>query len=38
LLGLTIVAGLVGSLIIGMPAMSHQSPATTQQSVASNGR
>jgi hypothetical protein len=38
LLGLTIVGGLVGALVIGMPAMSHQSPATTQQSVASNGR
>ena len=38
LLGLTIVAGLVGSLVIGMPAMSHQAPAATQQSVASNGR
>ena len=38
LLGLTIVAGLVGAVLLGMPSMSHQSPATTQQSVASNGR
>jgi hypothetical protein len=38
LLGLTIVAGLVGAVVIGMPSMSHQSPATTHQSVASNGR
>jgi hypothetical protein len=38
LLGLTIVAGLVGALVIGMPSLSQPSPATTQQSVASNGR
>ncbi|MGW0086366.1 hypothetical protein [Streptomyces sp. NPDC003393] len=32
LLGLTIVAGLVGSLILGMPALSSsQSPTQTQQ-------
>ncbi|MER6977245.1 hypothetical protein [Streptomyces carpinensis] len=32
LLGLTIVAGLVGSVILGMPALSSsQSPAQTQQ-------
>ena len=38
LLGLTIVAGLVGALVIGMPSLSQPSPTTTQQSVASNGR
>lgn len=38
LLGLTIVAGLVGSLVIGMPALSQdQSSAETQQSQASQG-
>ncbi|WP_055493401.1 hypothetical protein [Streptomyces sp. TP-A0356] len=37
LMGLTIVAGLVGALVIGMPSMSHTSPAATQHSVASNG-
>jgi len=38
LLGLTIVAGLVGSLVIGTPALSQdQSPAHTQQSQASEG-
>ena len=37
LLGLTIVAGLVGSLVLGMPALSTgQSPTQTQQ--ASHGR
>ncbi|WP_030871699.1 hypothetical protein [Streptomyces sp. NRRL S-37] len=39
LLGLTLVAGLVGSLVIGMPAMSSDpSGAGTQQSQASEGR
>jgi hypothetical protein len=39
LMGLTVVAGLAGSLILGMPALSHdQSPAQTQHSEASNGR
>ena len=39
LIGLTVVAGLVGALLIGMPALSlDQSPATTQHSEASNGR
>ncbi|MGW1162586.1 hypothetical protein ACWD5Q_29345 [Streptomyces sp. NPDC002513] len=38
LMGLTIVAGLVGALVIGMPSMSHQSPAATQHSEASDGR
>ncbi|MCT9079523.1 hypothetical protein [Streptomyces fulvoviolaceus] len=38
LLGLTIVAGLVGSLVIGMPALSQdQSPSQTQESQASQG-
>jgi hypothetical protein len=38
LLGLTIVAGLVGSLVVGTPALSQdQSPAQTQQSQASQG-
>ncbi|MEU1598496.1 hypothetical protein ABZ468_38240 [Streptomyces sp. NPDC005708] len=38
LLGLTVVAGLVGALVIGMPAMSQPSPAATQHSEASTGR
>ncbi|OIJ89512.1 hypothetical protein [Streptomyces colonosanans] len=38
LLGLTIVGGLVGALVIGMPSMSHPSPAATQHSEASDGR
>lgn len=39
LIGLTVVAGLVGSLLFGMPAMSaDQTPAKTQQSEASQGR
>ncbi|MEU5577581.1 MULTISPECIES: hypothetical protein [Streptomyces] len=39
LIGLTVVAGLVGSLLFGMPAMSpDQSPARTQQSEAADGR
>ncbi|NEB06216.1 hypothetical protein [Streptomyces sp. SID13726] len=38
LLGLTIVAGLVGSLVLGMPALSQdQPPSETQQSQASQG-
>ncbi|MEU9287141.1 hypothetical protein AB0D57_21100 [Streptomyces sp. NPDC048275] len=39
LIGLTMVAGLVGSLILGMPALSQdESPAKTQHSEASDGR
>jgi len=39
LLGLTIVAGLVGSLVIGMPALStDQSSPQTQQSQATEER
>ncbi|MET7360906.1 hypothetical protein ABZS76_21005 [Streptomyces sp. NPDC005562] len=39
LIGLTVVAGLVGSLLFGMPAMSaDQSPVHHQQSEASDGR
>ncbi|MCX4407544.1 hypothetical protein ACFV8Z_55000 [Streptomyces sp. NPDC059837] len=39
LLGLTVVAGLVGALVLGMPSLSlDQSSATTQHSEASNGR
>ncbi|WP_210592898.1 hypothetical protein [Streptomyces sp. GESEQ-35] len=39
LLGFTIVAGLVGSLVLGMPALSQdQSSTQTEQSQASNGR
>ncbi|MEV5985169.1 hypothetical protein AB0L85_09125 [Streptomyces sp. NPDC052051] len=38
LLGLTVVGGLVGALIIGMPAMSQHSPAEIQHSEASDGR
>ncbi|CAM5399981.1 putative protein OS=Streptomyces canus OX=58343 GN=AQI96_42795 PE=4 SV=1 [Streptomyces canus] len=38
LTGLTIVAGLVGSLVLGMPALSQdQAPAQNQQSQASQG-
>ncbi|MEV0641318.1 hypothetical protein AB0I77_41635 [Streptomyces sp. NPDC050619] len=38
LLGLTIVAGLVGSLVLGMPALSQDQSATqTQESQASQG-
>lgn len=37
LLGLTIVAGLVGSLIVGMPALSTPSSTPAQQSQASHG-
>ncbi|WP_309063785.1 hypothetical protein [Streptomyces sp.] len=39
LLGLTVVAGLVGSLVIGMPALSTEPPgAGSQQSQATDGR
>lgn len=39
LIGLTVVAGLVGSLLFGMPAMqSGPSAGHTQQSEASDGR
>ncbi|MEU6070006.1 MULTISPECIES: hypothetical protein [Streptomyces] len=37
LLGLTIVAGLVGSVILGGPALSTPSATQTQQSQASQG-
>jgi hypothetical protein len=37
LLGLTIVAGLVGSLVVGMPALSTDTATQTQQSQASQG-
>ncbi|MFI5684779.1 hypothetical protein [Streptomyces sp. NPDC051636] len=37
LLGLTIIAGLVGSLVLGMPALSTPSATSTQQSQASQG-
>ncbi|MGW4561714.1 hypothetical protein ACWEN3_04645 [Streptomyces sp. NPDC004561] len=37
LLGLTIVAGLVGSVILGMPALSTPSSTPVQQSQASQG-
>ncbi|CAM5556717.1 MULTISPECIES: hypothetical protein [Streptomyces] len=38
LLGLTLVAGLVGSLVIGTPALSTDTHSGTQQSQASDGR
>lgn len=38
LLGLTIVAGLVGSLVLGMPALSTDTATQPQQSQASQGR
>ncbi|MEV0226211.1 hypothetical protein [Streptomyces sp. NPDC050704] len=39
LIGLTVVAGLAGSLLLGLPALSvDQSPAHTQQSEASQDR
>ncbi|GHH31585.1 hypothetical protein [Streptomyces lanatus] len=38
LLGLTIVAGLVGSLVVGMPALSTETGSQNQQSQASEGR
>jgi hypothetical protein len=37
LLGLTLVAGLVGSLVLGMPALSSGTHAPAQQSQASQG-
>ncbi|MFF4400506.1 hypothetical protein [Streptomyces sp. NPDC001480] len=37
LLGLTIVAGLVGSLVIGTPTLSTPTAGQTQQSQASQG-
>ncbi|MFF7983601.1 hypothetical protein ACFZDK_31560 [Streptomyces sp. NPDC007901] len=37
LLGLTLVAGLVGSLVLAMPALSTPSDTQTQQSQASQG-
>lgn len=38
LLGLTIIAALVGSLVVGMPALSPDQSGQTQQSQASQGR
>ncbi|MDH6221944.1 hypothetical protein [Streptomyces pseudovenezuelae] len=38
LLGLTIVAGIAGSLILGMPALSTPTTTPAQQSQASQGR
>ncbi|GAB7104873.1 hypothetical protein JCM4814A_31870 [Streptomyces phaeofaciens JCM 4814] len=38
LLGLTIVSALVGSLVIGMPALTLDHTADTPQSQASQGR
>ncbi|MGW1958212.1 hypothetical protein ACWCPI_36625 [Streptomyces sp. NPDC001920] len=38
LLGLTLVAGLVGSLVVGMPALATDTGAQTEQSQASQGR
>ncbi|MFJ4787173.1 hypothetical protein [Streptomyces sp. NPDC088794] len=38
LLGLTIVAGIAGSLILGMPALSTPTSTPAQQSQASQGR
>ncbi|MEU6261439.1 hypothetical protein [Streptomyces sp. NPDC047043] len=38
LLGLTLVAGLVGSLVLGMPALSTDTSTPAQQSQASQGR
>ncbi|MFE2046775.1 hypothetical protein ACFXAZ_38850 [Streptomyces sp. NPDC059477] len=39
LLGLTIVAALIGSLVVGMPALEQDRSATpTQQSQATDGR
>lgn len=38
LVGLTVVAGLVGSLVLGLPALSPtQGPSHTQQTEASQG-
>ncbi|AXE80579.1 hypothetical protein [Streptomyces atratus] len=39
LVGLTVVAGLIGSLILGLPALSTaQGPSQTQQTEAAHGR
>ncbi|OQR60334.1 hypothetical protein B6E66_30470 [Streptomyces maremycinicus] len=38
LLGVTVVAALVGSLVIGMPALSLDHSSQAQQSQASQGR
>ncbi|MFI6729671.1 hypothetical protein NRF20_12690 [Streptomyces sp. R-74717] len=39
LVGLTAVAGLIGSLILGLPALSPaQGPSQTQQTEAAHGR
>ena len=38
LMGLTIVAGFVGALMFGMPALDSQSHPTQQVQEASNGR
>ncbi|MEU1806234.1 MULTISPECIES: hypothetical protein [unclassified Streptomyces] len=38
LMGLTIVAGFVGALMFGMPALDSQSHPTHQAQEASNGR
>ncbi|MCX4789794.1 MULTISPECIES: hypothetical protein [unclassified Streptomyces] len=39
LIGLTVVAGLVGSLILGLPALSTaQDPSHSQQTEAAHGR
>ncbi|MFG3284413.1 hypothetical protein [Streptomyces sp. NPDC048111] len=39
LVGLTVIAGLTGALLFGLPAMeSPQSPGHSQQSEASDGR
>ncbi|MDQ0993421.1 hypothetical protein [Streptomyces sp. V3I7] len=38
LLGLTVVAGLVGSLVLGMPALSTDTSTQTQAPQASQGR
>ncbi|WP_327278860.1 MULTISPECIES: hypothetical protein [unclassified Streptomyces] len=38
LVGLTVVAGLVGSLLFGMPSLQPHQPAKSQQSEASQGR
>ncbi|MEU6578370.1 hypothetical protein [Streptomyces sp. NPDC046805] len=38
LLGLTVVAGLVGSLVLGMPALSTDTVPQTQQPQAAQGR
>ncbi|GAA3800187.1 hypothetical protein [Streptomyces chiangmaiensis] len=38
LMGFTIVAGVVGALVIGTPSLEQQSPARDQHSEASDGR